>query len=100
MDGVKGGAIRYGKKAPNRLDLMLKPIRVESCDTPLSEVYQYQYTGHVSGLGYAYVFWFNDCRPAGSPYKVVVRRADDPLPPNLGGPSFTSSTIASSGSSS
>jgi hypothetical protein len=92
-DGVKRGAIRYGKKVPNRPDLMLKPIRVESCDTPLSEVYQYQYTTDVSGLGFAYVFWFNACRPAGSPYKVVVRRADDPLTPIHGGPSFKASYI-------
>jgi hypothetical protein len=73
---------------------MLKPIRVGSCLAPLAKVYQYQYTGDRGGdLGFAYVFWFIDCAPARSPYKVAVRRADSPLTAGQGYSSFEASYI-------
>jgi hypothetical protein len=92
-DGVQRDAIRYGKKVQDRPDLMLEPIRVESCATPLAKVSQYQYTGDVTGLGYAYVFWFNDCLPPGGPHKVVVRKADVPLLPANGYSLFETSFV-------
>jgi hypothetical protein len=80
-DGETRDAIRYGKKVPNRPDLMLKSVRVANCITPLSKVFQYQYSSRTGGdLGFAYIFWFGACAPAGAPYKVVVRSAENPIP--------------------
>jgi hypothetical protein len=72
-DGETRDVIRYGKKVRNRPDLMLEPIQVVSCATPLSRVFQYQYGVREGGdLGFGYVFWFDDCAPQGSPYKIVL----------------------------